>query len=69
MVPERRLLWAFLHQIWTWLNGAAGCRGLCLRAAVYLIDRLPVCFFILVISVVKIIQAMLKVLQFMICNR
>jgi hypothetical protein len=50
-------------------GGAGGCRGLCLRAAVYLIDRLLVCFFMLVISVVKIIQAMLKVLQFMICNR
>jgi hypothetical protein len=34
-----------------------------------LIDRPPVCFLTLVISVAKIIQTMLDVLQFVICNR
>ena len=50
-------------------GGAAGRRGLCLGSAVYLIDRPPVCFLTLVISVAKIIQTMLEVLQFVICNR
>ena len=50
-------------------GGAAGRRGLRLGSAVYLIDRPPVCFLTLVISVAKIIQTVLEVLQFVICNR
>ena len=51
------------------IEGGAGLRGLRLKGPVYFIDRPPVCFLTLVISVAKIIQTMLEVLQFVICNR